>query len=162
MSQSSESILDHIAEILRFISIAQSFWITLNMSYDHGCHLISRFCLDPNNDKVLLVVAGLAYYTRFGFAMKPTAWRKFLGGHWFASDNCEIELDQKKIDLDAYIKRTPPLQLKQRGFYIVRNGNKTEWRPNKIETQMCQDGRLITTPPHDWMESESKWNHFEE
>ena len=28
----------------------------------------------------LLVVAGLAHYTRFGFAMKPTAWSKFLGG----------------------------------------------------------------------------------
>jgi len=45
MSESSESILDHIAEMLRFISNA-----------------------------------GLAHYTRFGFAMKPTAWRKFLGG----------------------------------------------------------------------------------
>ncbi len=28
----------------------------------------------------VLVVAGLAHYTRFGFAMKPTAWSKFLGG----------------------------------------------------------------------------------
>ena len=29
---------------------------------------------------MLLVVAGLAHYTRFGFAMKPTAWSKCLGG----------------------------------------------------------------------------------
>jgi len=36
--------------------------------------------LEPNDYEVLLVVAGLAHYTRFGFAMKPTAWRKFLGG----------------------------------------------------------------------------------
>jgi len=50
---------------------------------------------------VLLVVAGLAHYTRFGFAMKPTAWSKFLGGHQFANDDCEIKLDSKKIDLDV-------------------------------------------------------------
>ena len=85
----------------------------LNTSYDHGCHLASQFCLDPNNYKVLLVIAGLAHYTRFGFAMKPTAWRKFLGGHRFASGDCEIELDQKKIDL--------PSQLKRRGFYVISN-----------------------------------------
>jgi len=36
--------------------------------------------LEPNDYKVLLVVTGLAQYTRFGFAMKPTAWNKFLGG----------------------------------------------------------------------------------
>ncbi len=78
--------------------------------------------------------------------MKPTAWRKFLGGHRFACDNCEIELDQKKIDLNAYINGAPPSQLKWGGFYIVRVGNKT--KPNKIEEhQMGQDGRLITTPP---------------
>ena len=80
MSQSSQSILDHIAEMLRFISNAQSFWFTLDTSYNHGCHLANRFRLGPNDYKVLLVVAGLAHYTRFGFAMKPTAWSKFLGG----------------------------------------------------------------------------------
>ena len=112
MSQSSEHILDHITEILGLISNAQSFWFTLNTSYDHGCHLTSQFCLDPNNYEVLLIFAGLAHYSQFGFAMKPTAWRKFLGGHRFASDDCEIKLDQKKIDLNANITGTTPLQLK--------------------------------------------------
>jgi hypothetical protein len=46
MSESSESILDHIAEMLRFISNTQSLWFTLDMSYDHGCHLASRFRLE--------------------------------------------------------------------------------------------------------------------
>ena len=81
MSQSSQSILDHIAEMLQFISNTQSFWFTLDTSYNHGCHLANRFCLEPNDYEVLLVVAGLAHYTRFGFALKPTAWSKFLGGH---------------------------------------------------------------------------------
>ena len=147
MSQSSQSILDHIAEMLRFISNAQSFWFTLDTSYNHGCHLANRFRLEPNDYEVLLVVAGLAYYTRFGFAMKPTAWSKFLGGHRFASDDCEIKLDIKKIDLDAYIDGTPPSRLKRKNFYVVKIGNKTERSPNKIEEQMGQDGRLITTPP---------------
>jgi len=111
MSQSSQSILDHIAEILRFISSTQSFWFTLDTSYDHGVHLASRFHLDPNEYEELLIVAGLASYTRFGFAMKPMAWSKLLGGHWFASDDCEIELNIKKIDLNACINGTPPSRL---------------------------------------------------
>jgi len=80
MSLSSETLLDHIADFLEFISNTQSFWFTLDMSYDHGCHLASRLRLDPNNYEVLLVVAGLAHYTRFGFAIKLTPWRMFLGG----------------------------------------------------------------------------------
>jgi hypothetical protein len=76
MSQSSQFILDHIADFLKFISSAQSFWFTLDTSYDHGCHLANRFRLDPGEYEALLIVAGLALYTRFGFAMKPTAWSK--------------------------------------------------------------------------------------
>jgi hypothetical protein len=64
MSLSSESILDHIADYLKFISGAQSFWYMLNTSYNHDCHLASRFRLEPNNYEVLLVVAGLASYMR--------------------------------------------------------------------------------------------------
>ena len=80
MSSSSEAFLDHIADFLKYISNTQSFWFTLDTSYNHGCHLANRFRLEPNDYEVLLVVAGLAHYTRFGFAMKPTAWSKFLGG----------------------------------------------------------------------------------
>jgi hypothetical protein len=39
MSLSSESILDHIAQYLRFLSKEQSFWFTLKSSYDHGGEL---------------------------------------------------------------------------------------------------------------------------
>jgi hypothetical protein len=41
MSRRYASVLDDIAEYLPFISSAQSFWFTLNMSYRHGCHLAS-------------------------------------------------------------------------------------------------------------------------
>ena len=140
MSQSSQSILDHIADFLKFISNTQSFWFTLDTSYNHGCHLANRFRLESNDYKVLLVVAGLASHTRFGFAVKPTAWSKFLRGHRFASDDCEIELTSKMIDLDAYIDRTPPSWLKRKKFHVVRIGNKTEQSPIKIEEQKGQDG----------------------
>jgi len=46
--------LDHIADFLKFISSAQSFWFLLNMSYNHGCHLTNRFHLDPNEYEVVL------------------------------------------------------------------------------------------------------------
>jgi hypothetical protein len=147
MSLSSESILDHIADYLKFISSAPSFWFTLDTRYDHGCHLADRFRLEPNDYEVLLVIAGLASYTRFGFKIKPTAWRKFLSGHRFAVDDCVIELEQKKIDIDAIINGTAPSRSTRGGFYVVRIGIKTEESPNRIEDQRGRDGRLITTPP---------------
>ena len=107
MSLSSETLLDHIADFLKFISSAQSFWFLLDTSYDHSYHLASRIRLDPDEYEVLLTVAGLASYTRFGFQIKADAWRKFLGGRRFVADDCPIEFEQKKIDLDAYINGTP-------------------------------------------------------
>ena len=80
MSLSSEALLDHIANFLKFISSAQSFWFSLDMSYNHGCHLASRFYLDPDEYEVLLIVANLASYTRFGFQIKADAWRNVLSG----------------------------------------------------------------------------------
>jgi hypothetical protein len=72
--------LDHKADFLKFISSAQSFWFLLNTSYNHGCHLVNRFLLDPDEyealHEALLIVAGLGHYIRFGFAMKPMAWSK--------------------------------------------------------------------------------------
>jgi len=113
----------------------------LDTSYIHDCHLANRFHLKSNDYEMLLVVASLVHNTRFGFAMKPTAWSKFLGVQRFASDDCEIKLDIKKIHLDAYIDGTPPSQLKRKKFYVIRIGNnKTERSPNKIEEQMA-------TPP---------------
>ena len=71
----------------------------------------------------------------------------FLGGHRYVIDNCAIEFEQKKIDLDAYINGTPPSRLQRRKLYVVRIGNKSEQSHNKIEEQIGRDGRLITTPP---------------
>ena len=140
MSSSSETLLDHIADFLKFISSAQSFLFSLDTSYGHGCHLASRFHLDPDEYEVLLVATGLASYTKFGFQTKAGAWRKFLGGRRFVIANCAIEFEQKKIDLDAYINGIPPSQLKRRKFYVVRIGSKSEQSPNKIEEQIGRDG----------------------
>jgi hypothetical protein len=77
--------------------------------------------LDPDEYEyeALLIVASLVSYTRFGFQIKADAWRKFLGGRWFVADDCRIEFEQKKIDLDAYIKETPLSRLQQRKFYVA-------------------------------------------
>jgi hypothetical protein len=100
--------------------------------------------LDPNQYEVLLIVTGLALYTRFGFQIKAgAAWRKFLGGRRFVINNCAIEFEQKKIDLDAYINGTPPSQLKRRKFYVLRIGSKSEQSPNKIEEQIGRDGQSM-------------------
>jgi hypothetical protein len=49
--------LDHIADYIRFLSNAQSFWFTLDTSYDYGCHLASRFHLNPEEYEALFIVA---------------------------------------------------------------------------------------------------------
>ena len=61
MSSSSEALLDHKADFLKFISKAQSFWFSLDTSYNHGCYLANRFRLDPEEYEALLIVAGNVY-----------------------------------------------------------------------------------------------------
>jgi len=39
MSLTSEALLDHIADFLKFISNTQSLWFMLDTSYNHGCYL---------------------------------------------------------------------------------------------------------------------------
>jgi len=136
-----------MAEHLRFLSSTHSFWFTLDTSYDHGCHLARRLGLEPKDYEVLLIVAGLASYNRYGFKMKPTARRTFLGGHHFMNYSIAIEFEQKSIDLDAYINGVQPSQTKKKKFNAIRIGNKIEGSPNKIKEQTGRDGRLVTTPP---------------
>ena len=82
----SEALLDHIADFLKFIPSTQLFWFTLNTSYDHGCHLASCFRLDPEDYDALLIVAGLASYTRFGFQIKAMA--SLLSHHCLSLSSC--------------------------------------------------------------------------
>ena len=140
MSLRSEALLDHIANFLKFISSTQSFWFSLDTSYNHGCHPASRFRLDPDEYEALLIVAGLASYTRFGFQIKASAWRKFLGGRRFVIDNCAIEFEQKKIDLDAYINGTPPLNSKEGSYMLLELGIKVSNRTTKLRNRLVGMG----------------------
>ena len=53
MSSRYDVVRDHIANFLIFLSNTQSFWFTLDTSYNHGCYLANRFCLDPEDYKVV-------------------------------------------------------------------------------------------------------------
>ncbi len=37
-----EDLLDHLAELMLFLSTASLFWYSLNLSYDHGFHLLQQ------------------------------------------------------------------------------------------------------------------------
>jgi hypothetical protein len=76
-----------MANHLQFLASAQSFWFTLDTSYDHGCHIARQLRFNPEEYEALLIVAGLASYTKYGFKMKPGAWREFLGG----SSLCQVQ-----------------------------------------------------------------------
>jgi hypothetical protein len=47
MPERSDTVLSHMANHLQFLASAQSFWFTLDTSYDHGCHLARRLRLNP-------------------------------------------------------------------------------------------------------------------
>jgi hypothetical protein len=57
MPVSSESVLDHIAEYLKFISNAQSFWFTLNTSYDARAGGQSEVMAEATADTTVEVTA---------------------------------------------------------------------------------------------------------
>ena len=50
--------------------------------------------MDPDKYEALLILAGLASYTRFGFQIKAGAWRKFL---IVPSSCCGLRLKLGKI-----------------------------------------------------------------
>ena len=64
-----------------------------------------------------------------------------------AGDDCIIEFEQKKIDLNAYINGKWPSQLHWQKFYIIRIGKTLEELPRKIEAQISWDVQLLTAPP---------------
>ncbi len=57
MPLSSESVLDLIAEYLKFISNAQSFWFTLNTSYDARAGGRSKVMAEGTADATVEVMA---------------------------------------------------------------------------------------------------------
>jgi hypothetical protein len=51
MSRSYEPVFDDIAKYLRFLSKAQSFWLTLNIRYDHCVELCNLMVAKRGNNK---------------------------------------------------------------------------------------------------------------
>ena len=61
--------------------------------------------------ELLLIGAGLAFYNKRNngsFAIKRNALEVFLGGHRFALHDISFDLNDKKIDIDAWINGTKP------------------------------------------------------
>ena len=142
------TLLDHLAEHIRYLSTASSFWFSVNSSYDHGCHLSKRMGMSPQDYEYLLVAANLAHFhqTR-GFSIKISKWKLFLEGHRFAKTNCmgTVEIDTKKLDLNACINGVSPKHREQ--VYFIWIGIINDYSPRKIEMQKDSNGRLIDTPP---------------
>ena len=105
------SLLDHLAEYMRYLATASSFWFSLDSSYDHEFHLSKRFGMSPQDYEHLLVAAHLAHFhTKWGFSIKKVNWNLFLEGHRFTTTNCMgmFEIDLKKLDLNACINGVSP------------------------------------------------------
>jgi len=102
----------------------------------------------PQDYEFLLVAADLAHFhKRWGFSIKMMKLKLFLEGHLFTTINCDgtMEVDKKKVDLNAFMKGEPPKH-RERVYFIwigVLHANS----PRKIEMQKDSDRRIIITPP---------------
>ena len=104
-----DTLHGHLAEYMIYLSTAQSFWFSLNSSYDHVFHLSQRFGMTAHSYECLLVAANLAvFHKSWGFTIKILQWKKFLEGHHFITSNSigSFEVDTNKIDLHAFIHGT--------------------------------------------------------
>ena len=105
------TLLDHLAEHISDLSTASSFWFSVNSSHDHGCHLLKKMGMSPQDYEHLLVAAHLAHFhTKWGFSIKKVNWNLFLEGHRFTTTNFMgmFEVDLKKLDLNACINGVSP------------------------------------------------------
>jgi hypothetical protein len=102
----------------------------------------------PQDYEYLLVAAVLAHFhKRWGFSIKMMKLKLFLEGHRFTTINCDctMEVDEKKVDLNASMKGEPPKHRER--VYFIRIGVLHANSPRKIEMQKDSDGRMIVTPP---------------
>jgi hypothetical protein len=142
------TLLDHLAKHIMYLSTASSFWFSLNSSYDHDCHLSKQLGMSPQDYEYLLVAADLArVHQQWGFCIKISKWKLFLEGHLFVTTNCmgTMEVDAKKLDLNAYVNGVSPKNRQQ--IYFIRIGVLDVDSPRKIEMQKDSDGQMIITPP---------------
>jgi len=104
--------------------------------------------ITPQDYEFLLVAADLAHFhKRWGFSIKMMKLKLFLEGHLFTTINCDgmMEVDEKKVDLNAFMKGEPPKHRER--VYFIRIGILHANSPRKIEMQKDSDGRMIVTPP---------------
>ena len=119
----------HLAEYMIYLSTAQSFWFSLNSSYDHDFHLSQQFGTTAHSYECLLVAANLAvFHKSWGFTI--------LEGHHFITSNSfgSFEVDPKKIDLHAFIHGTKPTKDRV-NIHMIRIGVLDDNSPRKIEMQ---------------------------
>ena len=127
------TLLDHLAKHIMYLSTASSFWFSLNSSYNHDCHLSKRLGVSPQDYEYLLVAANLAHvHQQRGFCIKISKWKLFLEGNLFATTNCTgtMEVDTKKLDLNAYVNGVSPKNRQQ--IYFIRIGVLDVDSPRKL------------------------------
>jgi hypothetical protein len=104
--------------------------------------------MSPQDYEYLLVAASLAHFhQKLGFSTKILKWKLSLEGHQFATTNCmgTVEVDTKKLDLNACINGVSPKHREQVSF--IRIGVLTVHSPRKIQMQKDSDCRMMVIPP---------------
>ena len=103
--------------------------------------------MSPLDYEYLLVAADLAHiHQQRGFCIKIPKWKLFLEGHLFATTNCTgtMEVDTKKLDLNAYVNGVSPKNRQQ--VYFIWIGVLAVHSPRKIKMQTDSDGQMVITP----------------
>ncbi len=96
-------LLDHLAKHLLFLSMATSFWYSLNSSYDHEFHLSRWLGMNLKDYEYILVAANLAHYhPTWGFIILVDRLKMFLEGH-----RCNKSADGTAGSFEVALKKLP-------------------------------------------------------
>ncbi len=92
--------------------------------------------MSPQAFEYLLVMAQLAHFhkKKWDFSIKKVNWKLFIKGHRFATTNCmgTFEVDDKKVDLDAFMTGMSPKHRVKSHFFWIGILNLNSPRKNEM------------------------------
>lgn len=137
MSSSSDLILEHIANYLIFVPGAPSFWYSLNTSYSYGFYFFHRFDMYLHDYEQLLIVANMANYLSSGFILAIKKWINSIEGHCFilTKDECIMELERKRIDLNMIVNGFSMDLQKRDNFHVLPIEVKNGQSPKQLDAE---------------------------
>jgi hypothetical protein len=131
--------LDHIANFLNFISSPQSFWFS-DTSYKHGCHLASRFRLDPEEYTRISLLPAWYRMQDLASISRPMLGESSLVAVGLYSTIVQLNSNRKRLNSMPTSTGHRRPDLNKRDSTLLELGIKVSNRPTKLRNRMVGMG----------------------